>query len=79
MISKRNGTAAAVCGYECAALCSGGRLPTISALCEHYPLLSAVAVIALTVHLLPAAAEARIIRVTASWPRIPGRSPYQDA
>jgi hypothetical protein len=60
MVSKLNRAAAAVCGYECAALFSNGRIPTVSALCEKYPWLSLVAVTALVVHLLPATAEARL-------------------
>jgi len=50
--------AAAAFGYECAALCSGGRLPTITALCSQRRWLGAVAVSALIVHL--AAARPRI-------------------
>lgn len=77
MISKRNGTAAAVYGYECVALCSGGRLPTVSAFCERHPWLSLVTVTALIVHLLPAAAEARL--ASYALQRIPRRIPCRGA
>jgi hypothetical protein len=51
VITKQVGVTAAVYGYETAALLSDGRLPTISALCDRYPWLSAIAITALVVHL----------------------------
>ena len=53
MTSKRARAAGVVLAYESAALLSDGRLPTIRALCEQYPWLSAVVITALVVHIPP--------------------------
>lgn len=39
-----------ICAYEVAALATGGRLPTITALNRRWPVVGAVLVVALAVH-----------------------------
>ena len=66
MINSREAAAALVLGYECVALTSSGKLPTLTALCQRYPWLRGVAVSALVAHLLMPRPVVVVVRENAS-------------